>query len=139
MTYTRTEIIRGVIKIQNRSFQNFSHEERDAVKMLVTQRTNTIEEEDADDDEEINMLDLVREDYDEVEYIDCDFILAGAIDVERLWSKISNLLVDNRMTMSSKMISTIMILEENRSMWGSKDVYASAKRVRQKEANARAV
>ena len=42
-----------VIKIRNRSFQKISHEERDAVKMLVTQRTNTIEEEDADDDEHV--------------------------------------------------------------------------------------
>lgn len=49
--YQDRNFIRGVIKIQNRSFQNFSHEERDAVKMLVTQRTNTIDEEDADDDE----------------------------------------------------------------------------------------
>ena len=85
------------------------------------------------------MLDLVHEEYNEVEYINCDFILAGAVDVERLWSKISNLLVDNRMSMSSKMISTIMILKENRSLWGYKEVCAAAKTVREREANARAV
>ncbi len=74
-----------------------------------------------------------------MEDINCDFILAGAVDVERLWSKISNLLVDNRMRMSSKMISTIMILKENRSLWGCKEVCAAAQRVRGREANARAV
>ena len=131
--------IRGVIKIQNRSVRNLSDVERDAVKILAKRSTHSTQEEGANDDEDINMLDLVREEYNEVEYINCDFILAGAVDVERLWSKISNLLVDNRMSMSSKMISTIMILKENRSLWGYKEVCAAAKTVREREANARAV
>ena len=132
--------IRGVIKIQNRSVRNLSDVERDAVKILAKRSTHSTQEEGGtNDDEDINMLDLVHEEYNEVEYINCDFILAGAVDVERLWSKISNLLVDNRMSMSSKMISTIMILKENRSLWGYKEVCAAAKTVREREANARAV
>ena len=133
------DFIRGVIKIQNRSARNLSHDERDAVKILAKRSTHSRQEEGANDDEDINMLDLVREEYNEVEYINCDFILAGAVDVGRLWSKISNLLVDNRMRMSAKMISTIMILKENRSLWGYKEVRAAAKTVREREANARAV
>ena len=128
-----------MIKIQNRSVRNLSHDERDAVEILAKRSTHSTQEEGANDDEDINMLDLVLEEYNEVEYINCDFILAGAVDVERLWSKISNLLVDNRMRMSAKMISTIMILKENRSLWGYKEVCAAAKTVREREANARAV
>ena len=68
------------------------------------------------------MLDLVNEDFSRRDYINADFILAGAVDVERLWSKVGNLLVDNRMRMSSSMMQTIMILKENRNMLGSTEV-----------------
>jgi len=80
------------------------------VAMLTKKRPDYTVEEIADDGE-INMLDLVWEDYNDVDYIDCNFILAGAVEVERLWSKITNLLVDNRLSMSPKMISTIIILK----------------------------
>jgi len=63
-----------------------------------------------------------------------DFILAGAVDVERLWSKVGNLLVDNRMCMSSSMMQTIMILKENRNMWGSTEVFGAIERVRRRDA-----
>jgi len=68
------------------------------------------------------------------DYINADFILAGAVDVERLWSKVGNLLVDNRIAISSSMIRTIMILKENRSMWGSTDVFGAIEKVRRREA-----
>ena len=74
-----------MIKIQNRSVRNLSDVERDAVKILAKRSTlSTQEEGGTNDDEDINMLDLVHEEYNEVEYINCDFILAGAVDVERL-------------------------------------------------------
>jgi len=72
--------------------------------MLAKERPDHTTEEIAEDGE-INMLDLVREDHDDVDYKNCNFILAGAVEVERLWSKITNLLVDNRLRMSPKMIS----------------------------------
>jgi len=49
-----------------------------------------------DEEKDISMLDLVNEDFSRRDYINADFILAGAVDVERLWSKVGNLLVDNR-------------------------------------------
>ena len=111
--YQDRAFIRGVIKIQNRPFQNLLREERHAVAMLTKKRPDHTVEEIADDGE-INKLDLVCEDYNDVDYIDCNFILAGAVEVERLWSKITNLLVDNRLSMSPNIISNIMILKENR-------------------------
>ena len=87
--YQDRAFIRGVIKIQNRSFQNLLREERHAVAMLTKKRPDHTVEEIADDGE-INMLDLVWEDYNDVDYIDCNFILAGAVEAKRLWSKITN-------------------------------------------------
>ena len=120
--YQDRAFIRGVIKIQNRSFQNLLREERHAVAMLTKKRPDHTGEKKIADDGEINMLDLVCDDYNDVDYIDRNFILAGAVEVERLWSKITNLLVNNRLSMSPKMISTIMILKENRSLWGAREV-----------------
>ena len=79
-------------------------------------------------------LDLVNEGFSRRDYINADFILAGAVDVERLWSKVGNLLVDNRMCMSSSMMQTIMILKENRNMWGSTEVFGDIERVRRRDA-----
>jgi len=40
-------------------------------------------------------------------YIDCDYILATAVDVERLWSLAKNLLTDKRRCMATVMIQVI--------------------------------
>ena len=115
LIYQDRAFIRGVIKIQHRSIQILQPEERHAVTMLTKERPDHTTEEIAEDGE-INLLDFVREDHDDVDYKNCNFILAGAGEVERLWSKITNLLVDNRLRMSPTMISSIMILKENRSL-----------------------
>ena len=98
LIYQDRAFMRGVIKIQNRSIQTLQPEERHAVAMLAKERPDHTREE-ITEDGEINMLDLVREDHDDVEYKNCTFILAGAVEVERLWSKITNLIVDNRLRM----------------------------------------
>ena len=55
--------------------------------MLAKERPDHTTEEIAEDGE-INLLDFVREDHDDVDYKNCNFILAGAVEVERLCSKI---------------------------------------------------
>jgi len=56
-------------------------------------------------------------------YIDCDFILATAVDVERLWSLAKNLLADKRRRMTTVMIQVILFLKENRNLWNDSMVY----------------
>ena len=51
-------------------------------------------------------------------YIDCDFILATAVDVERLWS-----LAKNRRGMATVMIQVILFLKEYRNLWNDSMVY----------------
>ena len=129
--------MRGVIKIQNQAFQTLSKEEREAVSCLEKKMPFVENENDSidnDEEKDISMLDLVNEDFSRRDYINADFILAGAVDVERLWSKVGSLLVHNRMGMSSSMMQTIMILKENRSMWGSTDVFGAIERVRRRDA-----
>ena len=58
-------------------------------------------------------------------YIDCDFILATAVDVERLWSLAKNLLTDKRRRMTTVMIQVILFLKENRNLWNDNMVYQS--------------
>ena len=110
--------------------------ESEAVSCLEKKMPFVENENDSIDDEEkdISMLDLVNEDFSRRDYINADFILAGAVDVERLWSKVGSLLVDNRKRMSSLMMQTIMVLKENRSMWGSTDVFGAIERVRRRDA-----
>ena len=50
-------------------------------------------------------------------YIDCDFILGTAVDVERLLSLAKNLLTDKRRGMVTVMIQVILFLKENRYLW----------------------
>jgi len=58
-------------------------------------------------------------------YIDCDFILATAVDVERVWSFAKNLLTDKRRGMATVMIQVILFLKENRNLWNDSMVYQS--------------
>ena len=135
--YECRHFMRGVIKIQNQAFQTLSKEEREAVSCLEKKMPFVENENDSidnDEEKDISMLDLVNEDFSRRDYINADFILAGAVDVERLWSKVGSLLVHNRMGMSSSMMQTIMILKENRSMWGSTDVFGAIERVRRRDA-----
>ena len=44
-------------------------------------------------------------------YIDCSFILATAVDVERLWSLAKNVLTDKRRGMAARMAQAILFLK----------------------------
>merc|ERR1712232_144922 len=56
-------------------------------------------------------------------YIDFNFILATAVDVERLWSLAKNILTDNRRGMATIMVQVILFLKENRDLWNCNTVY----------------
>jgi len=70
-------------------------------------------------------------------YIDCDFILATAVDVERLWSLAKNLLTDKRRKMTTVMIQVILFLKENRNLWNDSMVYQSIYNCQQNATNRR--
>jgi len=42
-------------------------------------------------------------------YIDCDYILATAVDVERLWSLAKNLLTDKRRGMATEHFHNVIV------------------------------
>jgi len=69
--------------------------------------------------------------------IDCDFILATAVDVERLWILAKNLLTDKRRGMVTVMMQVIMFLKENRNLWNDSMVYQSINNCQHKNTNRR--
>ena len=70
-------------------------------------------------------------------YINCDFILATAVDVERLWSTAKNVLTDRRRGMATMMVQVILFLKENRDLWNCNTVYKSITNVQKKAAGER--
>ena len=70
-------------------------------------------------------------------YINCDFILGTAVEVERLWSLAKCMLTDNRRGMSTLMVQTILFLKENRELWTDTMVYESIGNVKKNAGNER--
>ena len=70
-------------------------------------------------------------------YVDCNFILATAVDVERLWSLAKNVLTDKRRGMATMMVQVILFLKENRELWNCNTVYKSIANVQKKAAGER--
>ena len=69
--------------------------------------------------------------------MDCDFILATAVYVERLWSLAKNLLTDKRRGMATVMIQVIVFLIENRNLCNDSMVNQSINNCQQKNTNRR--
>ena len=71
---------------------------------------------DNDEEKDISIVDLVNEDFSRRDYINADFILAGAVDVERLWSKVGSLPCPSPLATTSS--SIIFVIVNNRSfLW----------------------
>ena len=70
-------------------------------------------------------------------YIDCNFILATAVGVERLWSLAKNVLTDGRRNMAPLMVQVILFLKENRELWNDELVFQSIAKVKKNDANDR--
>ena len=71
------------------------------------------------------------------EYIDCSFILATAVGVERLWSLAKNVLTDRRRGMATLMVQVILFLKENRELWNDEMVFQSIAKVKKNDVNDR--
>ena len=56
-------------------------------------------------------------------YIDCSFILATAVIVERLWSVAGRLLSATRRSMTPEIFEAILFLHINRDFWDDELVY----------------
>lgn len=69
-----------------------------------------------------------RETDDDNLYINCDFILGSAAEVERLWSIAKNVLTDGRSCLHPIQFEALMFLRMNREWWDKKDVAAAIRR-----------
>jgi len=143
--------LRGVSKLQNNKSHELTGREKEEVKnLLVTSAVrvvaavesdnNTVAVEESDNNRNVRNLRtaLKKRKAEQPEtYIDCDFILATAVDVERLWSLAKNLLTDKRRGMATVMIQVILFLNENRNLWNDSMVYQSINNCQQKNTNRR--
>lgn len=71
------------------------------------------------------------------EYTDCSFILAAAVDVERLWGLAKNVLTDRRRGMATVMVQVVLFLKESRELWTENMVYESILNLKKKSADKR--
>ena len=147
MVFIQLSDLRGVSKLQNNKSHELTRREKEEVKnLLVTSAVrvvtavesdnNTVPVEESDNnavpveesDNNRNVRNLrtalkKRKAEQPETYIDCDFILATAVDVERVWSFAKNLLTDKRRGMATVMIQVILFLIENRNLWNDSMVY----------------
>ena len=71
-------------------------------------------------------------------FINCNFILATAVIVERMWSKAGNLLSDSRRSMMPLIFETIIFLNINRDYWDDNLINRAIISVRTKKSKERA-
>jgi len=143
--------LRGVSKLQNNKSHELTGREKEEVKnLLVTSAVrvvaavesdnNTVAEEESGNNRNVRNLRtaLKKRKAEEPEtFIDGDFILATAVELERLWSLAKNLLTDKRRGMATVMIQVILFLKENRNLWNDSMVYQSINNCQQKNTNRR--
>jgi hypothetical protein len=140
----------GVVKIQ-RGSRPLSPEEKTACEKLLKPRADgSAAVVMSDDDEEPaapgspNLNEMIRKtarDHANAgsdEYVNCDFILASAAEVERLWSIANDILEDNRLSLTPQLFEAIIYLRYNDRLWGLHDVVAAYKAARE-EVNCRRV
>ncbi len=70
-------------------------------------------------------------------YVNCDFILGSAAEVERLWSVAKNILKDNRKSMTPLLFEALLFLKVNNSYWGLELVCEAVKTARSAKVKAR--
>jgi len=131
--------LRGVSKLQNNKSHELTRREKEEVKnLLVTSAVRVVAAVESDNNRNVRNLRTAlkkRKAEQPKTYIDCDFILATAVDVERLWSLAKSLLTDKRRGMATVMIQVILFLKENRNLWNDSMVYQSINNCQQKNTN----
>jgi len=71
------------------------------------------------------------------EYINCDFILGSAAEVERLWSTCKYILCENRMRLSPQLFEALAFLKVNSRLWDAQMVIEATCSTRINRASAR--
>ena len=112
----------GVCKIQNGSTELMTDEEKEACQSLLLET----EEDSSSSDEEISYEERLRRRKMEREnpsgFMDADFILGSAAEVERLWSIANNVLTDERKKTSPLLLEGILFLRVNVRLWDMQTV-----------------
>ena len=121
----------GVVKIQNKMFDELSDVEKDAVRSLLAETNNHQAEVEGDaggDDDSIDSFvrisqsDVTNENNTN-RYVNCDFIFGSCAEVERLWSIAKFILTDERRgRMTPGMFEALLFLKINKRFWGLEDV-----------------
>ena len=69
------------------------------------------------------------------QYINLDFVLGSAAEVERLWSLAKYILVNQRKTMNSQMFECLLFLKYNRKYWNKEMVIEAYRRAQRNQAS----
>ncbi len=136
------EFLKGVSKLQKDEAHSLTEPEKLAVARLRSSPVVIVhgDEELAGEDNSRGSLGRAlkkRRAAPPAEYINCSFILATAIDVERLWSLAKNVLTDKRRGMATRMVQAILFLKENRDLWTEAMVYDSILAVKRRNTSRR--
>ena len=108
----------GVCKIQEGLTDTMTEEEKTACEKLLLERD---EESGESSEEELAYEERLRRRKQKREnpsgYMDCDFILGSAAEVERLWSIANHVLTDERKKTSPLMLEALLFLRVNIRLW----------------------
>ena len=123
--FSNAHSLSGVGKHQRNKSHELTTREKEEVKNLRTPSSVRVAVEAVESERNLLSALKKRKAEEPETYIDCDFILATAVDVERLWSLVKNLLTDKRRRMTTVMIQVILFLKENRNLWNDNMMYQS--------------
>lgn len=70
-------------------------------------------------------------------YLNFDFILGSASEVERLWSVANNILTDNRKSMTPILFENLLLLKINKGYWDLENMCEAMKKARSDKVHAR--
>ena len=68
-------------------------------------------------------------------YINCDFILGSAAEIERIWSISKNILNNSRKSMTPLLFESLLFLKLNKNYWDQKLVSIALDKARQQRSN----
>lgn len=124
----------GVIKIQRGNVADLTPDERHAVESLLV-----AEQEDSDNDEEDEEDDILsqfnkRQKMETAlvgQYMNCDFVLGSAAEVERVWSHAELILRKARYSMTPYLFESLLFLKINKRFWDQGLVTRAVRAVQQ--------
>jgi len=129
----------GVVKIQRGQSHNLSLIEKNAVATLLkpSLATVVVEEETQENSFLQRYAKKAKTSCTDDEYINCDFILGSAAEVERLWSTCKYILCENRMRLSPQLFEALVFLKVNSRLWDAQMVSEATYSARINRASAR--